>query len=249
MWTRKQLCDAFHAAGIRDGDLLLVHSSLRKLGPVEGGADTVIDTLLDTIGVAGTLVLPTHTWKTVNTQQPVFHQTLSVSCVGVLSNVFRVRPGVVRSLHPTHSLAAMGPRACALIEGDEQTTTPCSRTSPYARLRDWGGKVLVIGEDLACCTLFHGCEEWAGLPQALSPQPIQLYSIRADGEIIPVSMHHYFIPTWLQYPRAESFLLAEGAMTLTQLGTCELRLLDAGAAADLVTARLRSAPGFFQPPE
>lgn len=248
MRTRKDLENAFYEAGIRKGDIVLVHSSLRKLGPVEGGADTVIDALLAAVGTEGTLAMPAHTWKTVNAQQPVFHQALSIPCTGVLGNVFRLRPGVLRSLHPTHSLCASGPRAAQLIADDEKTSTPCSSDSPYARLCRWKGKVLIIGEDLACCTLFHGCEEWAHIPTAVSPEPFHLFSISSAGTVVSVDLHCHNVASWFQYPRAEPILLKAGALTLTRLGMCELRLLDAHAASEIIVSKLRLDPGFFLPP-
>ncbi len=247
MLTQPQLTAAFRQAGLQTGDLVLVHSALRKLGPVDGGADTVIDALLDTLGPSGTLTLPTHTWKVVNAGQPVFHQTLTPSNVGALTNVFRQRPGVLRSLHPTHSVAALGPRAAALVEGHEHDDTPCSATSPYGRLRDWGGKVLIIGEGLNCCTFFHGCEQWAGMPWAVRQQTVLLYSITAAGQLIKVPSHQHWVNTWDQYPRLEPHLLALGALRISHLGTCALRLLDARAAADWLIPQLQRDPGTILP--
>ena len=56
----------------------------------------------------GLLLLPTHTWKTVNEDHPVFDSKKEPSCVGILTNLFMKRAGVVRSLHPTHSMAGFG---------------------------------------------------------------------------------------------------------------------------------------------
>jgi aminoglycoside 3-N-acetyltransferase len=246
-WTRTQLGDAFRTAGLAAGDTVLVHSALRALGPVAGGADAVIDALLETVGPGGTVAVPTHTWKVVGRDQPVFHQLLTPANVGALCNVFRQRPGALRSLHPTHSLAALGARAAALIEGHERDATPCPAAGPYGRLRDWGGKILIIGADLACCTFFHGCEEWAGMPWAVGPDPVQLYCIAADGRTIPVSQRQHCTNTWDQYPRLEPHLLAAGAMRLSRLGDCPLRLLEARPTADWLIARLHSDPAIILP--
>ena len=114
VWNTASLTDAFRAIGLNPGDLVLVHSALRRLGPVVGGADTVIDALLAAVGPTGTVAVPTHTWKVVTREQPVFHQTFTPSHVGALGNVLRQRAEAIRSLHPTHSVAAIGPRAAAL---------------------------------------------------------------------------------------------------------------------------------------
>jgi aminoglycoside 3-N-acetyltransferase len=246
-WTRAQLAEAFCAAGLQRGGLVLVHSALRRLGAIEGGADAVIDALLDAVGPGGTVVAPTHTWKVVNRDQPVFHQTLTPSNVGVLGNVLRARSGAIRSLHPTHSLAAIGARAVELTAGHERDATPCAAGGPYDRLRAWGGTVLIIGSDLTCCTLFHGCEEWAGMPWAVSREPMRLYSIADDGRTIPIDLRHHVTNTWDQYPRLEPGLLAAGAMRLGQAGDCPLRLLDARRACDWLIAQLRADPAIILP--
>ncbi len=247
MLKKQQLVEAFRDAGLQTGDVVLVHSSLRKLGPVEGGADTVLDALREVLGPEGTLALPTHTFRLVNDSQPVFHQTLTPANVGALTNVFRQRPGVIRGLHPTHSIAAIGPRAAALVEGQERNTTPCPPDSPYGRLRDWGGKILIIGEKLNCCTFFHGCEEWAGMPWAVNKDPVQLYSVTAEGRIIPVLLHTHRVNTWDQYPRLDGPLQEVGALRITRIGACELRLLDARKASAWLVPQLQRDPSVILP--
>jgi aminoglycoside N3'-acetyltransferase len=238
-WKGSQLTAEFRGLGLGDGDLVLVHSSLRKLGRVVGGADAVIDSLLEAVGPNGTVAMPAHTYRVVNEQQPVFHWLLTPSNEGALTNVFRQRPGAIRSLHPTHSVAAIGPRAEALVAGHECDDTPCSKTSPYGRLRDWAGKVLIIGVDLRCCTLFHGCEQWASMPWAVSDRTIQLYSICSRGDVISVPTRTHVVNTWDQYPKLEPHLLNIRALRLGYIGGCELRLLDASAAAAWLVAQLQ----------
>ncbi|HOF89720.1 MAG TPA: AAC(3) family N-acetyltransferase [Armatimonadota bacterium] len=246
MLTKSDLIAAFRAVGLAAGDLVLVHSALRTLGPVAGGAEAVIDALLETVGPAGTVAVPTHTWKIVNGAQPVFHQTLSPANVGALTNVFRQRPQALRNLHPTHSVAAIGPRAAEFIACPDMTT-PAPASSPYGKLRDWGGKVLIIGPGLECCTFFHGCEQWAGMPWAVSAQPVQVYSIAADGQVTPVLLHHHVVNTWDQYPKLEPCLIAIGALTRGTAGGCDLRLLDAARAAAWLVPHLQHDPSIILP--
>ncbi len=241
------LAASFREIGLCDGDIVFVHSALRKLGAIAGGADTVIDALLEAVAPNGTIAVPTHTWKVVNTEQPVFHQTLTPSNVGVLTNVFRKRAGAIRSLHPTHSVAAIGPRATELVQGHEHDDTPCSPTSPYGRLRDWGGKILIIGADLRCCTFFHGCEQWAGMTWAVREEAWPLFSITADGCAIEVPTRTHFVNTWDQYPNFEPGLLACGAMRIGHLGDCPVRLLDCRATAAFVIEELRRDPKVILP--
>ncbi len=245
MHTEQQLIDAFRHLGLAAGDIVLVHSSLRRLGPVDGGADTVLDALQETIGPQGLLALPTHTFAVVNADTP-FDVVNTDGNVGTLSNVFRKRPGVVRGLHPTHSIAALGPRAAAFVRVSFDDDRPCSDNSPYSRLCAWGGKVLIIGETLNRCTLFHGCEEWAGL--GLLGERKSLTSIDADGVAHPFPMRGHTVNTWDEYPRLEPRLLELGLLHLEHIGGCPLRLLDAKPACAWLVAELKKDPRLIMPP-
>jgi len=68
-----------------------------------------------------------------------------VSRMGLITEVFRRAPGVVRSVHPTHSVAVWGSRADAIIAGHELGDTPCGRLTPYGKLLDYDGKILLAG--------------------------------------------------------------------------------------------------------
>ena len=246
MWTSYQLERVFSEAGLAADDVVLAHSALRRLGPVDGGADTVIDALLSVVGPEGTVAVPTHTWATVGRNQPVFHETLSPSGVGALTDVFRQRPEAVRSLHPTHSIAAIGVRARSLVEGHERDDTPCSPVSPYGRIAEWKGKVLLIGKGLECCTFFHCVEEIGGCGSwSLSEHRELFYTIAADARVIEVPSRCHRNSVSDNYPRLEGYLLSEGILKLTQLGDCPLYCLDAQASAEWLAARLRKNTKFL----
>lgn len=106
--TERDIIAALNDVGIRRGDVVIVHSSLKSMGYVEGGADTVIDALLKVLGEDGTLVMPTliqkdfsNAYQTWNLDKP--------SDVGLITETFRKRDGVIRSDQATHSVAAFGP--------------------------------------------------------------------------------------------------------------------------------------------
>ncbi|MDZ4817626.1 MAG: AAC(3) family N-acetyltransferase, partial [Planctomycetota bacterium] len=104
------------AIGVRQGGYMLVHSSLSSLGFVPGSATAVVAALRDSMGLNGTLVLPSHSWLWMNKGAREFDVRRTPTCVGALPEFFRNQPSVVRSLHPTHSVAAIGPQAEPLIE-------------------------------------------------------------------------------------------------------------------------------------
>jgi aminoglycoside 3-N-acetyltransferase len=241
---RKGLARGFRAAGLVPGDILMVHSSLGSFGRVKGGADAVIDALLDAVGPRGLVSVPTHTWGTVNARQPVFHEGLSHSIVGRITNVFRRRRNAVRSLHPTHSVAAIGKRAREFVRGHERDLTPCSRRSPYGRLVAWGGKVVFLGVGIEYCTLVHGFEEWAPVPWVFAPKKELFFTVRRSGRVIRVPSRRHAEGERLHrdYPSLEPLLREKGALTSARVGSATVRILDARRAAGIVVPLLRRSP-------
>ncbi|MBP3600509.1 MAG: AAC(3) family N-acetyltransferase [Clostridia bacterium] len=146
------------ALGIKPQDTILMHSSLSSLGYVEGGAETVIDTLLSVLR-EGTLLVPALSWTTVNKDNPVFDVKNTPSCIGAISEYFRKREGVIRSLHPTHSVCGIGKNAKEILSHHLETNTPVGIRSPFSLLRDYNGKVLMLGCTLRPNTSMHGVEE------------------------------------------------------------------------------------------
>ena len=102
MYTKEELKQQLRNVGLTGKETILIHSSMKAIGEVEGGADIVLDAWMEYFS-EGLLLLPTHTWANVNAQHPVYDYRNTPSCVGLLTNLFRQREGVVRSLHPTHS--------------------------------------------------------------------------------------------------------------------------------------------------
>lgn len=103
-YNKQQLKDQLESMGLKGDETILIHSSMKSIGEVDGGADSVLDAWMEYFK-DGLLLLPTHTWKTVNADNPVYNPQTTPSCVGLLTNMFMKRDGVIRSLHPTHSMA------------------------------------------------------------------------------------------------------------------------------------------------
>lgn len=161
--TRQDLTAALQEAGLESRDLILVHSAMSGLGLVEGGADTFIGAFREVLTPSGTLAMPTFTVRGSMLEYArsgeVFDVLRTPSQTGKLTETFRQRPGVLRSLHPTHSVAALGPRAVWLTEGHHRCQTPFGPGSPFARLIEAGGKILCIGVEISYITSYHAFED------------------------------------------------------------------------------------------
>ena len=190
-YTKADLKHDLAAMGLTGNETILIHSSMKSIGPVEGGADTVLDALMEFFA-EGLLLLPTHTWRFINEENRVFDVRRSPCCVGILPELFRQRPGVVRSLHPTHSMAAYGKDAAAYLEGELDANTPCTPGGCYDRLRAAHGKVLLLGVTHARNTFIHSVEEVLNVPNRLTDKPLQLTVVDEAGAQHTVYMRRHY---------------------------------------------------------
>jgi aminoglycoside 3-N-acetyltransferase len=177
--TRRSLAVTFSGLGLGAGDVVLVHASLSSLGFVVGGAVAVVQALLDTVGTAGTVVVPTFTagncdpsrwtltrgrgvrpdwWPAVREHLPPFDPRVTPSeNMGAVAETVRTWPGSVRSSHPQTSFAAVGPVATSLMSG-HPPECHLGPGTPLARLTAQRAKVLLLGVPYAVCSAFHLAE-------------------------------------------------------------------------------------------
>lgn len=151
--TKEEIVYALKLGGIENGDVVLLHSAMSAIGHVEGGADTVIDAVLDAVGPDGTFAVSTMAFD-----HP-FDVENSPSTVGIISETHRKRPNSLRSLRPVHSINAIGARAEELTKDHELCETNCGIGSPYLKLREMGGKIILLGVDMNRNTTLHAIED------------------------------------------------------------------------------------------
>ncbi|MGQ0828158.1 MAG: AAC(3) family N-acetyltransferase [Bacteroidota bacterium] len=162
--TKQQLIDDLKKTGLKQGDSVLVHSSLSKIGFVEGGAKTVIDALFVVVGTNGTLLFPSFPAagrnKTHLEEHPFFDIKNTPSQMGTITEYFRKLDGVLRSLHPTDPVCAKGPLAEYYTNTHYGQLTPYNEHSPFRKLCNKGGKILMLGTTLnGACTNLHTLED------------------------------------------------------------------------------------------
>jgi aminoglycoside 3-N-acetyltransferase len=174
--TRASLAEGLSGFGLRRGDIVLLHSSLRSLGWVCGGAVAAVQALLDVLGPGGTLVVPTQTmdnsdpmhwrhppvpeswWPVIREQMPAFDPAITPALsLGVIAETVRTWPGAVRSNHPHTSFAAVGPAAAPLM-ADHRLDSQLGERSPLAALERADARVLLLGVGYDRCTAFHLAE-------------------------------------------------------------------------------------------
>lgn len=175
----------------RDGSLI-VHSAIGKLSRRGFRAETICETLLDHLA-DGNLFMPTMTWRTVTPQNPHWDEITTPSHTGILTEVFRTRYAIARSIHPTHSVAGWGPAASIVLSRHHVDATPVSANSPYGLLRDYDTYVLMVGVGLECCTAIHLPEEIVNVDLYVRPpDQAELYKCcDRNGIVHPVRLRRH----------------------------------------------------------
>jgi aminoglycoside 3-N-acetyltransferase len=246
--SRHDIASGFRALGVSRGDVLLLHSSLRSFGPVSGGAETVIDGILDAVGDTGTLLVPTLTGhENLWPESPPHVDLRSAPCwVGRIPETLRQRPEAVRSVHPTHSCAALGARAGELTRGHHLSPTPCGVTSPYFRVAAAAGYIAMAGCDLSACTTFHTVEELANVDYHLQPTIAYGTCIDPEGNRIdtPCRLHSYAGPP-RDFPVMEPIMAERGLLRIGPVGASTVRLIDAMGLIESTLDKLRFDPWYI----
>ncbi|MCT4620460.1 MAG: AAC(3) family N-acetyltransferase [Marinisporobacter sp.] len=241
MHTKNDLITCIGNLGIKPTDTLLIHSSLKSIGELENGGDTVLDAFIEYMK-DGLLIFPTHTWAQMNDEYNIFNPETEPSCVGVLSNLFLKRSKVIRSWHPTHSVAALGKDAANYVAGEEKWDTPCPREGCWGKLYDRKAKILFLGCSLKANTFLHGVEEWNDVPMRFGDTYQQLKIATPQGQIINRPMYrHYNLRGDLSknFDKMKEPFLYTGVAKEGFVGDALSVLCDAVGMADLTSSFLK----------
>ena len=160
MFSFEELLEGFQALGVEAGDTLLVHSSYKSLGEVDGGPQTVVRALEAALGPQGTLIMPPFNFD-FNQGKP-WDVRKTRSKMGALTEVVRMDPRARRVFHPFYSFAILGKHAEMLSASRYKSAY--ERNSVFGKLRDLDGKIMVIGLSYNnSMTFFHHIEQMEGV--------------------------------------------------------------------------------------
>ena len=174
--------EALEKLGLRGGETLYVHASLRRVGHVVGGPSQLIEAITGLLGKEGTLVmpaLPAPDAASVNASE-VFDVAETPSRSGLLSETLRLTAGAWRSEHPVASAVALGARAEELTRDHLKAETPFGPGTPWARMADGPLKVLLLAAHAG--PLLYHIQERARFPNMYATQPAQLEIRGAQGK-------------------------------------------------------------------
>ncbi len=238
MVTKQDIFRMLESFGITHSDKVTVHSSLRAVGPIENGADGLLDALCEYL-VDGLLLIPTHTWAGF-TERLSFDVRTEKPCLGILSTVAAFRADAKRSLHPTHSVAAFGKMATEYIRGEERCATPTPVHSCLSRLYEENGKILLLGVGMESNTYLHAVEERIGVPNRIWDQRFIVKLTDEQGNTMDSLPYTGFFTKGVPEGASEHFgnyekpLIACGAAAYGALGNAKVICCDAHKTVEVL---------------
>ncbi len=236
--------------GIKPGDKLIIHSSLRSIGHVIGGADTVIDAVLETIGKQGLLMMPVFSYSYEKGKGSVpYNKKISPSKTGYITEVFRKREDVVRSDHPTHSVAVSGKDAEYYAAGHEATKGAFDDDTPLHKLALNKGRILLIGVGHEANSSIHVAEFLAGLPFLDMPNRTSYGSgflvQRDDGNIEKIPFPSKMCGCSHGFGKVDDIRGIEKIQKTGYIGEAYSRLIEALPLISLLMGILKDKPDFL----
>lgn len=234
-FSRREVVSQLRALGVREGSVLLVHTSFRAVRPIAGGVLGLIEALREAVGPEGTLVMPTMT-DGESVFDPARTPTLDM---GVTAETFWRQPGVLRSTHPGASFAALGPRAAAIC-APQPLEPPHGVDSPVGHVHALGGQVLLLGVTQGESTTMHLAESIAKVPYSVEHPCV----VVVDGEArtVPIAETDHCCEN---FSLADAWLREQGLQREGPVGHAHARLYDSRDLVRVVAAQLARNPLVF----
>lgn len=176
---KKDIVDSLKKIGVKYGQNIIVHTSMKSFGFVCGGPQVIIEALIESVGKEGTIIMPTQTWKNLDPSYgvhwkeprewwdiirdnwPAYDKDITpTNSMGAVAEMFRRWPGALRSDHPIRSFAAWGKNAEYLINNHDLSDI-FGENSPIGKLYNLDGYVLLLGTGYDKNTSIHLADERA----------------------------------------------------------------------------------------
>lgn len=233
--TLAEFEQALRKLGVDAGQVLFVHSGADWLRSVEGGPIKVLELIRRILGDEGTLALPSFPFDGLASEyvaNGTFDVRRSPSKMGLLTELFRRMPSVRRSLHATHPVCAIGKMSEHLTNSHHLDSHPFGPRSPFGRLEEWRGRILMLGVNSDFLTHVHVVEDEMGdsFPlQVYLPDPVEVSVVNQDGNTVSLTtlVHNPAVSRLKSISRHEREWQRSGVLRHSTVGHIELRLIDA----------------------
>jgi len=234
MFTKADLKAQMAQMGLKSTDKVLIHTSFKAVGEVEGGPNGLIDAFCEYLS-DGLFVVPTQTWGHINGEHSVYDVTKTPSNIGVVPNTAAFRKDGIRSMHPTHSVWVHGEGAENLIKNEIKAMSPAPLGYFWSNLSEIGAKILLIGVGHNRNTFIHGVEEVLHIGHRFNDTLWQLTRVDADGNAVTYPFHQYGFDSSVYFGNFDKAMTETGAQHFGKIGNAEVRVVDAAKCAEIVT--------------
>ncbi len=248
-YTKADLLRQLSELNIPRNHVVLVHTALRLIGKVEGGAKTILDALIEYFTYdGGLLCIPAHTWTNLD-KDITLDMTDPTTCLGAFPDFATADPRGVRSENPTHSVAVFGDREKALqfIADDAYLLSGTGPKSCYGKLYHQEGYVLLIGVSQTANTYLHTVDEMLGMPNRITTDLHPVAVKRPSGEIVrrQMKLHYtdYHPEICYRFPKYELPFRYYGAITDGFFGNAPVQACDAVIMKEVMELILKNSHG------
>ena len=220
--NRKEIAEALRKLGVKNGDVVLLHSALSAIGHVEGGAEAVVDAFLDAVGDDGTLVVP------------------AFGNLGIITTTVKSRAEAKISDHPNARVAAIGKNAEAICAEHWEAETAHGEGTPYLKIAKLGGKICLMGVDQDRNTTLHSVEALLRLPYLKT-----ITSKRTDADGNEETKDFPFFPgPHRDFIGLDKYLRHSGKMTIGKVGNAVTSLIKSEDLIEVCAELGRKDPAF-----
>lgn len=242
VYTKADIFAQLSAMRAPRNGVVLMHSSLRLVGQVEGGAGGLLDALIDYFTAEGGLFcVPTHTWANLFKEGcHTLDMTDPHTCLGAFSDIAAADGRGIRSENPTHSMVVFGDRARAeeFVRGELDVPSGTAPESCYGKLYRSDGHVLLVGVSHSKNTYLHCVDEILGADNRLSKSPKTVSIKRLSGEVVTREIRYhstdYTEDISQRFPQYETAFRYHGAIADGFVGDAPAQLCSAKTMLEAV---------------
>ena len=249
VYTKEDIFEQLRKMGAPKNSVVLMHSSLRLIGQIEGGANGLLDSLIEYFTADGGLFcVPTHTWSNLN-KEITLDMTDPSTCLGAFSDIAAADPRGIRSENPTHSMMVFGDRLRAekFVRDEHLVSSGTAPNSCYGKICEQGGFILLAGVAHNKNTYLHCVNEMLGMPNRLGCEQKSVTVKRATGEIVSCKIYPHrtdFVKDIsMRFPKYETAFRYHGAITDGFVGDAPTQLCDARIMKETIELILKNCEG------
>ena len=240
--------------GIEQTDTLLLHSNFEPTSGFAGSPLDLVNAFADLVGTRGNLLMVSIPFRGTAydylASNKVFNVRKTLSMMGLVTEMFRRRPGTVRSLHPTHPVLAWGKDAEWLVAGHEDCLFPCGGGTPFDKFRQLNGKILFFDVGMEAITFFHYVEDLVKDRVPFRVYDERLFSVSAvdaAGNSRTIQTYAFNRHVIRRADKLRDEMARRGKIKSGRIGNSRLLLVTAADVVECQTAMVESGNAPYDP--